>query len=108
TVSVMPLLVWVLNPSNVAVTWYGPGSRLGTLYSPSALVTTLVTTPVATLLIDTVAYGSAAPLWSLTRPTTVPPTVWPLSGRATRHDARHARAITPRRMSADRLVIDGP
>ena len=62
TVSVMPLFVWVLNPSKVTVTSYGPGSRLGTLYSPSALVTTWVTTPVATLLIDTLAYGSVAPL----------------------------------------------
>ena len=31
TVSVMPLFVWVLNPSKVAVTSYGPGSRLGAL-----------------------------------------------------------------------------
>ena len=63
-------------PVEVAVMSYFAGRRFCTRYSPEALAFELVTTPVASLFTVMVAFGTAAPVASLTTPAMLPLVTW--------------------------------
>src|SRR5205823_3815474 len=64
-----PSWAWDLYPMRVAVTRYGPPTRmLGTLYAPPARVTARYCVPLGTCIATTVASASGVPSWAATTP----------------------------------------
>jgi hypothetical protein len=89
-VSSMPSRLTVLNPDNVNVTEYVPGTRLMILYWPSPSVTTVRLFSIsAGLAASTVTPGMTPPLASRTTPAIACANAadWPI--------AKHASASTP-------------
>ena len=98
TVSSAPRVsVW--KPVAAASILYWPGSSAGTRKIPSALVITVVATPVALLVTVIVEFGTSPPLASFTVPTklpSVPSWAWSAAAEVTMHRSanRHVRART--------------
>src|ERR1700677_2404958 len=74
TVSLTPFSTCLLNPGAVTSTWYGPGTRLGAVYSPARLVVTTRLTSCSRFFSVTVAPCTTLPWGSVTVPSSVAPT----------------------------------
>src|SRR5215469_8044088 len=75
-------------PVFVNVTSYVPGGILTNVYRPAVFVVVVRTALVAVSVRVTVTSGTTAPLWSVTRPTTVPcEPVCPQTDEAAQHNS---------------------
>ena len=73
-------------PGADATTRYSPAFKLGTVYAPTGFVVVLTTTPVAVLVMETVALGTAAPMESAIVPDSVAPATCARNGAAIRKE----------------------